>query len=471
MQQRNNQQRGQALILIVLAIVGMVALTALAVDGGSVYSDRRHAQNAADTAALAAGLARIRQSASAPVDAWRDAGYSVATTNGYEQAGATSTVVVSLCSDTGVTCPLPAQVPNADGSMSDTDPSQFVKVTITSTIRTYFAPVVGIRQLTNQVDAIVRAIPSQETQYFNGSPLASVMPHCKKDYPSWPNNPFEISGSATITVKGSPIFDNSDCEPDFDVQLSSGGSLSSPDGIWLRGTYDNLVGLVAPPVAGVKQHYGTYIDPASYVQPNLDDECAALPKNPAIIHNPDNTYTALPGRYTGSSFPAMGGGQTVYLMRGLYCLYNGMTFNNGILTTDLPGGTPGVYDANEGVLFYVPSGDVDLHGNATINIHAITSNTCPQSGENGLLIYLPNSNDNSVNIGGGSGSTYTGSIIAPSSLVQISGSSGSSSDQLTLETQIIGFSIKISGGGLININFNKCLTAMTRLNPQLQPYK
>ncbi len=260
MQQRNNQQRGQALILIVLAIVGMVALTALAVDGGGVYSDRRHAQNAADTAALAAGLARIRQPASAPAEAWKAAGSETAATNGYPQG-----VVVVLCSEPDVTCPLPAQVEDASGEMVATDPSQFVKVTITSTVRTYFAPVLGIRQLTNQVDAIVRAIPSQETKYFNGSPLAAVMPHCKRDYPGWPNNPFEISGSATINVSGAPIFDNSDCEPDFDVQLSSGGTLNSPDGIELRGTYDHLVGLVAPPVADVKQHYGTFIDPNSYV--------------------------------------------------------------------------------------------------------------------------------------------------------------------------------------------------------------
>ena len=54
------QERGQALIMIALAVVGMFGFSALAIDGSRVFSDRRHAQNAADTAALAAALARVR---------------------------------------------------------------------------------------------------------------------------------------------------------------------------------------------------------------------------------------------------------------------------------------------------------------------------------------------------------------------------------------------------------------------------
>ena len=47
-------QHGQAIVLIVVGIVGLIGMTALAIDGGNAYSDRRHAQNAADTAAFAA---------------------------------------------------------------------------------------------------------------------------------------------------------------------------------------------------------------------------------------------------------------------------------------------------------------------------------------------------------------------------------------------------------------------------------
>src|SRR6266536_6197264 len=61
-------ERGQALILITLAAVGLFAITGLAIDGSAKFSDRRHAQNAADTAALAGALARIKNDPSQP--AW-----------------------------------------------------------------------------------------------------------------------------------------------------------------------------------------------------------------------------------------------------------------------------------------------------------------------------------------------------------------------------------------------------------------
>src|SRR6476619_7459670 len=54
------QERGQALIMVALAVVGLFGFTALAIDGSRVFSDRRHAQNAADTAALAAALSKVR---------------------------------------------------------------------------------------------------------------------------------------------------------------------------------------------------------------------------------------------------------------------------------------------------------------------------------------------------------------------------------------------------------------------------
>ena len=48
-------ESGQAIIMLVFAVIGLVGFTALAIDGGMVYSDRRHAQGASDAASLAGG--------------------------------------------------------------------------------------------------------------------------------------------------------------------------------------------------------------------------------------------------------------------------------------------------------------------------------------------------------------------------------------------------------------------------------
>ena len=49
---QHQKANGQAIVLIALALVAMVAFAGLAIDGGMVYSDRRHAQNAADAGSV-----------------------------------------------------------------------------------------------------------------------------------------------------------------------------------------------------------------------------------------------------------------------------------------------------------------------------------------------------------------------------------------------------------------------------------
>ena len=52
MKPRRDSQAGQAAVILALAFVGLLAFTALAIDGGNAYLIRRNAQNAADAAAF-----------------------------------------------------------------------------------------------------------------------------------------------------------------------------------------------------------------------------------------------------------------------------------------------------------------------------------------------------------------------------------------------------------------------------------
>ena len=47
------KQSGQAVVLVAVAVLLLTAILALALDGGSMYLDKRQLQNAADSAALA----------------------------------------------------------------------------------------------------------------------------------------------------------------------------------------------------------------------------------------------------------------------------------------------------------------------------------------------------------------------------------------------------------------------------------
>ena len=72
-----HRESGQILIVMVLALVGLLGFTALAIDGSMVYSDRRYDQSASDSAALAGAQAAAYSLRSAFV-ADRKAGVSSA---------------------------------------------------------------------------------------------------------------------------------------------------------------------------------------------------------------------------------------------------------------------------------------------------------------------------------------------------------------------------------------------------------
>ena len=53
MRATNHPERGQTLLIFVLALTVLLGFTAMAIDVGLFYEDRRHIQNTADAAALA----------------------------------------------------------------------------------------------------------------------------------------------------------------------------------------------------------------------------------------------------------------------------------------------------------------------------------------------------------------------------------------------------------------------------------
>lgn len=84
------RQDGQILVLFTLALVAIVAMVGLILDGGSAYAQRRGQQNAADLAALAGADALINgQNATA-------AALAVSKSNGYENGRNNITVAVTF---------------------------------------------------------------------------------------------------------------------------------------------------------------------------------------------------------------------------------------------------------------------------------------------------------------------------------------------------------------------------------------
>jgi hypothetical protein len=161
---RNKSEKGQALILIVFALVGLLALTGLAMDGGHTFADRRQSQNAADGAALAAALTyqkNVGLALSDPMTNVNEKALAAAAVNGYD--GVTSTVTITNVPDT--TCP-----------GTGTQGKKFT-VTVVSTIKTWFAPLVGVNEVKNTTTAISRACPKVWGPTFDGAAVVGLDPN------------------------------------------------------------------------------------------------------------------------------------------------------------------------------------------------------------------------------------------------------------------------------------------------------
>lgn len=123
---RQERERGQMLVIFALALIALVGMVGLIIDGGDSFLQRRDQQNVADAAAMAAGYASVNgEDATA-------AAKTVAAANGYTDGvnGTTVTVTVS---------------------------SSSIKVDVSKPHRNYFAGVMGFASWGVSTTAAVQA--------------------------------------------------------------------------------------------------------------------------------------------------------------------------------------------------------------------------------------------------------------------------------------------------------------------------
>ncbi len=444
-------ERGQALVVIAIAAVALFAFAALAIDGSIVFSDRRHSQNASDTAVLAGALAKVQQESKGMTRDWKQEALNRAKDNDYDDADPVTEVQARPCTEdivfsTGV-------VRKCDGLPTGADPSQYIHVGIKSVVHLSLAQVLGWKTITNYTDAVSRATVPEVDQWFDGYAIASLHEGCKSP---GDGEPFQLGGNANVNITGAGVLVNASCPTDDSlVQTGTSSTMVTADsGTCVVGTAENTVGIDPPPTEGCNG-----VDPDTYQLPS-EPSC----QNAGSVTDNDNdgVWIATPGYYN-STFPNAQGGQAIIkVTKGIYCLNNGMSVNAGwSITTDLDG--DGHDSATEGALFFVASGDVTFNGGAEVTLHAISSTTSSTFSPYwlNLLLYVPPSNEADIAISGNSGSQYTGTILAPSSHVELLGNGGT----VGLNSQIISDTVKISGSTTFDLTYNQQDQAQTISNP------
>lgn len=409
MNHKFSSERGQAVILIALAVVGLIGLTALAVDGGNIYAERRRAQNAADATVLDAALAKARgQNLYAE-------GLARAASNRYidsDPTAGSSTPAVNV------------EIYNPPISGPYAGNSEYIQTFITARIKTYFGRVVGINEVTNKVQAVARAKPPVFLPMFYGNAIVGLAPTtCKA---------VTYQGNADTTVTGGGIYVNSNCDASGNKAAFFNNSSAAQ--------------LTAPCLQAVG---GIVYEPGAINIPSSCIITGAPPLPPVIYPNITCTGNAVksgnmlsPGNYSGT-FPPAG---VTHLQPGVYCV-NGdfrLNANDTLIGSDV---------------VIMVSGEVRWNGGATIQLDA------PNSGPfAGLLLYMPEGNANDLIINGNSDSSFTGTFLAPSAAVSVLGTGGVTG----MNSQIIGYTVDLSGSSATSIHYNDEDNYDAPTNPEIE---
>ena len=440
------KEHGQALVMIAIAALVLFAFTALAIDGSIVFSDRRHSQNASDTAVLAAALEKVRNPTGST---WQSTGFARAADNDYVDSNPDVEVRVELCSTNIV---IDSRSIPCQGLPTGASPDQYVHVVIKSVVKLSLAQVLGWKTITNYTDAISRATEPEINEWFDGYAIAALHEGCQSP---GDGDPFQLGGNADVTITGAGVLVNASC-PSQDSLVQTGTSstmVTADSGTCVVGTADNTTGITPPPTEGCPA-----VDPSLFQMP-AEPSC----QNAGTITEVSNgVWTATPGYYNNTFPDAQGGQATIKVTKGVYCLNDGFQVNAGwSITTDLDG--DGHDGATEGALFYVSGGGITFNGGADVTLHAIsqtTSSTFSPYWLN-LLIYVPPGNEADIEISGNSGSNYVGTILAPSSHVHLLGNGGT----VGLDSKIISDTVKIPGSTTFNLTYNEENNATTITNP------
>lgn len=390
-------ERGQVLILLALAATGLFAFAALAIDGSMAFSDKRHAQNAADTAVLNAALAYARDNDVAAAALTR------ATSNGYD-GGAMSDVIVKVVDSPSSVCPASAG-------------GKDITVDIVSTVNTAFARVIGISQVTNAVTATSRVCGSFTGPPFYGNAIVSLAPS---------GLGFDARGTPDFDITGGGIFANSSSHP----AVTCGGkasvtapSVTSVGSTGLGNCYNGPT-----PVTGVTQLTST-------------DYVAFFPRQPAC-----NGTASISGNHYSPESGADGSKVELPISHGDY------TFAPGLYcVTNISVNSHSSISGSE-VTFYVSSANFSLLFNGGGNLTA----SAPTSGEyKGILMYLAPQfdangnllNTQSIDMRGNGNGNLVGTFLAPSADVTMFGNSGTGA----FNSQIIAYQVDSGGTADIKI--------------------
>jgi Flp pilus assembly protein TadG len=452
--QDRKQESGQIIVLLAISLLVLIIVSALAVDGGMIYSERRFAQNAADASSLAGGGAILNYMETKLEDENKNEYYQVTgkdftnCTDELIKEAITKSVDAAqkLAQNSNFIPALPylgLKVYNSNGTWTSTangsndlnanhgiviycnpiDKYIDTQVKITSQVSTAFAHLIFSDELVTTNIAISRARPRVNIGFGNG--IVSLSDTCQNN-----TDGMEFTGTGIVNVIGGGIHSNS-CligRGNVNVYGDAGITLS-----------DSAV---------------TTIGGAEF-KPDPDPD--AIPLEVEIPDEPTCSSagsiigdTYQPGNYPSGIKITNG---TWNFKSGTYCLQDDL---------EITGGKVRGY----GVTFFMKEGNVRITGNADVRLTATYDTSDPMAG---MLIYMAVDNPGLITLVGTDTSLFTGTVFAPTGNIEAGGTSdGLGLDEdgcnvydvcksATFSVQLIGWYVKVVGTSVLDVYYNDSL--------------
>ncbi len=426
------QEKGQAIVLMVLAMVVLLGFTALAIDGGMVYSDRRHAQNAADAAALSGALQKANNQSDTVI---MQAITASASGNGY----------------TG------SQVSGAiDGHYWDLFGKYYlVTAEITAPTKTSFAHFVYPGPLQNHVKAVARVYISQPA--LPGYAIVA-MGNCTAEG----GHLAMINGggnSGSVETHHGGIFLNAPENEENRCSIDPPSATNAPGIIVHDNAHIASVGSVD--YAGQPKVIPNPIDINLNLNEPITDPLADLPEPQCTQKGSVSGGVFTPGSYGRSGEPSIAPGT---YQPGIYCIYGDVHISgSGVIKGD-------------GVVFYFVNGGLNYTGNAGMTISAPNASNClGTEGDptasctyKGIAVFMARANTSIFEVRGNGGDAVHGLIYGLNATVQARGG-GSTPDETTVVGQIIAKRVYGDGNGSFDVNYNEDSTYIKK--PSLSLWK
>ncbi len=428
----HQKESGQVLILIAVAFIVLLGFTALAIDGGMIYSDRRQAQNAADAAALAGAL----QKAEGQLDTTAIAkAEEVLAVNHYDPAQAS--IVVSTGSD-------------SDGSYFQ------VQVDLSSITKMFFAHLFGFNEVENKVNAVAKTRGS-----FGGPEGAAIiaMGDCTipvkdggvKHLITLNGGGAEDKGGGLVVLNGD-IFLNSPGPDVCPIELTS-----APKSIGVLAVNGNIIS-----VGSYDYPWEPMIDPSPITQHDangglrIGDPLEGLDE-PVCNSNGsvDSPNVYNPGNYgEGYSldFPTDG---DITLKPGIYCIYGDSKNPKDISMAS------GSSISGDGVVLYLANLGAKFSGQALVHLTAPTDTNCEgTAGDpsnicdyNGMVIFSARGNTAEIEFSGNGHTEVWGTVYALDGSVRADGG-GSEQDEWVVRGQVITKNLVGNGSGTFSVLYD-----------------